>query len=74
VFAQTFLEVLEANDGVLLGRDVFRQLRLRVHALAQRWEVPQVPEYAPMNTPGMRAAISSSSGLRAEALNQPRPR
>jgi TPR repeat protein len=52
VFAQTFLEVLEANDGVMLGRDVFRQLQLRVHALAQRWEVPQVPEYAPMKYAG----------------------
>ena len=52
VFAMVFLEVLENNTGVMLGRDLFRQLQLRVNAMAQRWSVPQVPEYAPIKYAG----------------------
>jgi Caspase domain len=52
VFAQVFLELLENNPGVMRGSDLFRQLQLRVHALAQRWAVPQVPEYAPIKYAG----------------------
>jgi Caspase domain/Sel1 repeat len=52
VFAQVFLEILEGNDGVMRGSDLFRHLQLRVHALAQRWAVPQVPEYAPIKYAG----------------------
>lgn len=52
VFAQIFIETLEANDGVLLGRDVFQRVQLRVNAIAQRWAVPQVPEYAPIKYAG----------------------
>ena len=36
----------------MLGRDLFRQLQLRVNAMAQRWSVPQVPEYAPIKYAG----------------------
>jgi hypothetical protein len=52
VFAQIFLEILGSNDGVLLGRDLFQHLQLRVHAMAQRWAVPQVPEYSPIKYGG----------------------
>jgi len=52
VFAQIFLEILGSNDGVLLGRDLFQHLQLRVHAMAQRWDVPQVPEYSPIKYGG----------------------
>jgi hypothetical protein len=52
VFAQIFIETLKANDGVLLGRDVFQRVQLRVNAMAQRWAVPQVPEYAPIKYAG----------------------
>jgi uncharacterized caspase-like protein len=52
VFAAIFLEVLESNTDVMLGRDLFRQLQLRVNAMAQRWSVPQVPEYAPIKYAG----------------------
>jgi len=48
VFAQIFIEILQKNDGVILGRDVFQGLQLRVNAMAERWAVPQVPEYAPI--------------------------
>jgi hypothetical protein len=47
-----FLEILEGNNGVMRGSDLFRHLQLRVHALAQRWAVPQVPEYAPIKYAG----------------------
>jgi TPR repeat protein len=52
VFAEIFLEILSSNDGVLLGRDLFQHLQLRVHAMAQRWAVPQVPEYSPIKYAG----------------------
>jgi hypothetical protein len=52
VFAQVFIDVLNANNGVMLGRDLFQQLQLRVNALAERWAVPQVPEYAPIKFAG----------------------
>src|SRR5262245_5740491 len=52
VFAKMFMEVLGANNGVMLGRDVFRQLQLQVSALAQRADVPQVPEYLPIKFAG----------------------
>ena len=52
VFAQILIETLQSNDGVLLGRDVFQRVQLRVNAMAQRWAVPQVPEYAPIKYAG----------------------
>ena len=52
VFAQIFIETLQSNDGVLLGRDVFQRVQLKVNAMAQRWAVPQVPEYAPIKYAG----------------------
>jgi hypothetical protein len=52
VFAQIFIDTLRTNDGVLLGRDVFQRVQLRVNAMAQRWAVPQVPEYAPIKYAG----------------------
>ena len=52
VFAKVFMEVLQANGGVMLGRDLFRQLQLQVNAMAQRADVPQVPEYAPIKYAG----------------------
>jgi hypothetical protein len=52
VFAQIFIDILQRNDGVMLGRDVFQGLQLRVNAMAERWAVPQVPEYAPIKFAG----------------------
>jgi len=52
VFAQVFIDILKANNGVMLGRDLFQRLQLRVNALAERWAVPQVPEYAPIKYAG----------------------
>jgi len=52
VFAEIFIDILQKNDGVMLGRDVFQGLQLRVNAMAERWAVPQVPEYAPIKFAG----------------------
>jgi len=54
-FAEVFIQVLRDNDGVLLGREVFRRLQLRVAAMAERLTVPQVPEYAPIRFAGHEA-------------------
>jgi hypothetical protein len=51
-FAQVFMDVLLANQGTLLGRDLFSRLQLRVHESAQRWAIAQVPEYAPIKYAG----------------------
>jgi hypothetical protein len=47
-FAQTFLDVLRANVGVLPGQEMFQQVRLRVASVADRLALRQVPEYAPI--------------------------
>ncbi len=51
-FAQSFIEMLGANVGVLPGQEMFQLLRLRVAARAQTMEVSQVPEYAPIKFAG----------------------
>lgn len=55
VFAKTFLEVLRSNQGVLPGKDLHRHLQLRVAAQAERAQVSQVPEYAPIRYAGHEA-------------------
>ncbi len=52
VFARPFIEVLNANVGVLPGQEMFHLLQLRVAAAAQRLDTPQVPEYAPIKFAG----------------------
>ena len=52
MFAQIFLQSLETNDAVLLGRALFQRIQLRVQAVPQRWTVPQGPEYAPIKDAG----------------------
>jgi hypothetical protein len=51
-FAQAFLEVLRANVGLLPGQELFGHLRLRVASVADRVEMRQVPEYAPIKYAG----------------------
>jgi predicted nucleic acid-binding Zn-ribbon protein len=55
VFAKTLLDVLRSNQGVLPGQEMFRHLRLRVAAQADRAQVSQVPEYAPIKYAGHEA-------------------
>ena len=52
VFAQSVLAVLRTNAEVLSGQEMFRLLRLRVAAAAQRVDISQVPEYAPIKFAG----------------------
>lgn len=51
-FAQAFLGVLQSNVGVLPGQEMFGHLRLRVAAVADRVQMRQVPEYAPIKFAG----------------------
>jgi hypothetical protein len=52
VFARTFLELLRANQGVLPGQELFSHLRERVASQAERAQISQVPEYAPIKYAG----------------------
>ena len=47
-FAQVFIELLQANVGVLAGQEMFGFLQGRVTAAAERANARQVPEYAPL--------------------------
>jgi hypothetical protein len=51
-FAQAFLGVLKSNVGVLPGQELFTHLRLRVASVADRVQMRQVPEYAPIKFAG----------------------
>lgn len=51
-FAQSFLELLGQNRGVLPTQELFRQLQLRVIAMVQQIQFQQVPEYAPIRFAG----------------------
>jgi hypothetical protein len=48
IFAEVFLKVLRGNDGLLIGRDLFRQVQLQVVETAARLPLAQAPEYAPI--------------------------
>jgi hypothetical protein len=39
---------LRGNDGLLIGRDLFRQVQLQVVETAGRSPLAQEPEYAPI--------------------------
>ena len=54
-FADIFIQVLRENDGILLGREAFRRLQVKVASMAERLAVPQVPEYAPIQFAGHEA-------------------
>jgi predicted nucleic acid-binding Zn-ribbon protein len=52
VFAQSLLELLQKNEGVLRGQELFNQLQLQVASLAGRVNMAQLPEYAPIKYAG----------------------
>jgi len=52
VFALSFIALLRANAGVLAGQEMFQLLRFRVTARADRVDMRQVPEYAPIKFAG----------------------
>ena len=51
-FAQSFLELLQLNRGVLPTQELFRQLQLRFFTIVQQLQVQQSPEYAPIRFAG----------------------
>ena len=52
LFAASFLSVLRSNNGLMLGRDVYREVQVRVYAAARRLGFTHVPAYAPMKYAG----------------------
>jgi len=54
-FAQSFIDLLRSNVGVLPGQDMYLQLRARVTATAMRVEGQPLPEYAPIKYAGHEA-------------------
>jgi len=54
-FAQSFLDLLRQNRGVLPTQDLFRRLQIQVMTTVERMEVRQVPEYAPIRFAGHEA-------------------
>jgi len=52
VFAQPFIDLLQANVGVLPGQELFYLLQHRVATAAQEHDARQVPEYAPIKLAG----------------------
>jgi hypothetical protein len=47
-----FLDVLRANVGVMPGQELFSNLQVRVAVIADRVQMRQVPEYAPIKYAG----------------------
>jgi hypothetical protein len=54
-FAQSFLEILRANHGVLPAQELFRRLQVQVMTTVKGLDVRQVPEYAPIRFAGHEA-------------------
>ncbi|HHM04256.1 MAG TPA: hypothetical protein ENJ19_00750 [Gammaproteobacteria bacterium] len=52
IFARAFLQVLKENNGVLEGQGLFRRVSAAVAVAADRYQVDQVPEYAPIRHAG----------------------
>jgi hypothetical protein len=55
IFARVFIEVLEANAGVMEGQQVFQEVSARVTWASQGVRFEQVPEYAPIRYAGHEA-------------------
>jgi TPR repeat protein len=52
VFAKALIEVLKANGDVIDGSRLYREVAARVAYAATRFQVEQVPEYAPIKYAG----------------------
>jgi uncharacterized caspase-like protein len=52
VFAKALLDVLKTNGDILEGATLYREVAARVAYAATRFEVEQVPEYAPIKYAG----------------------
>ncbi|MEQ9003623.1 MAG: caspase family protein [Pseudomonadales bacterium] len=52
VFARSFIEALEANADVLLGRSLYQAVAARVAHAAAGFDFEQIPQYAPISRAG----------------------
>ena len=52
VFAKVFLDVLDANQDIIEGQRIYREVAARVAYAAIRMKFEQVPEYAPIRYAG----------------------
>jgi uncharacterized caspase-like protein len=52
VFARSFIEVLESNAEVMLGRSLYQAVAARVAHAAAGYEFEQIPQYAPIGRAG----------------------
>lgn len=52
VFARSFLKALQQNSGILEGQRLYREVSATVALAADRYNVEQVPEYAPIKHAG----------------------
>jgi TPR repeat protein len=74
VFAKALLDVLKANDDVIDGSRLYREVAARVAYAATRFQVEQVPEYAPIKYAGhdfgdfFFVPVSAQAGLPADRL------
>ena len=55
VFAKVFLDVLDANQDIVEGQRIYREVAARVAYAAIRMKFEQVPEYAPIRYAGHEA-------------------
>jgi hypothetical protein len=74
VFAKALLDVLKANEDLIDGSRLYREVAARVAYAATRFEVEQVPEYAPIKYAGhdfgdfFFVPASAQAGLPADRL------
>jgi hypothetical protein len=52
VFAKAFLQVLEENESLLVGQDLYRRVSSRVSYAVSTIGMEQIPEYAPLKFAG----------------------
>jgi len=55
VFAKAFIDTLEANEGIMEGHTLYRNVLSQVRARSQSLDLEQIPEYAPIKHAGHEA-------------------
>ncbi|WP_341326988.1 caspase family protein [Methylotuvimicrobium sp. KM2] len=52
VFAASFIKALDRNDSLLEGQELYRNVSANIVAIAAKYGIEQVPQYAPVNHAG----------------------
>ena len=55
VFAKAFIDTLEANEGIMEGHTLYRNVLSQVRSRSQSLDLEQIPEYAPIKHAGHEA-------------------